>query len=125
MTDLSLQIGVRPNFLRLLLRDPVLWVKVVCGPCTPYQYRLTGSGQWAGARQAILTQWERVAQPFQTRAIPEPEKTPSILFSPWMFMFGGTVIMTVLLSKNEIFPVLQGAAQTLERCKTFLTDTWS
>uniref|UniRef100_A0A665UVN2 Flavin-containing monooxygenase n=1 Tax=Echeneis naucrates TaxID=173247 RepID=A0A665UVN2_ECHNA len=66
--DFYLQVGVRPNFLLLLLRDPVLWVKVVFGPCTPYQYRLTGPGQWAGARHAILTQWKRVAQPFKTRA---------------------------------------------------------
>ncbi|XP_044218225.1 flavin-containing monooxygenase 5-like [Thunnus albacares] len=118
------EVGVRPNFLRLLLRDPVLWVKVLCGPCTPYQYRLNGPGRWVGARQAILTQWERVAQPFRTRAIPEPETTPSVLFSPWLLMFGGTVITAVLLSKNEIVPVLQGAAQALDRCKIYLKDIW-
>ena len=102
----------------------MLWVKVLCGPCTPYQYRLTGPGRWAGARQAILTQWERVAQPFRTRAVPEPETTPSVLFSPWLLTFAGTVIMAVLLSKNEIVPVLQGAAQALDRCKIFLKDIW-
>lgn len=98
------EIGVRPNLLRLLLRDPVLWTKVFFGPVTPYQYRLTGPGQWAGARQAILTQWERVAKPFQTRAIPEPESRPSVLFSPWLLLFGGTVALAVLL--------------------TFLRDSW-
>ena len=66
------QIGVRPNVLRLLLTDPWLGFKVFLGPCTPYQYRLTGPGRWDGARQAVLTQWRRVEQPFRTRAVPAP-----------------------------------------------------
>ncbi|XP_036972024.1 flavin-containing monooxygenase 5-like isoform X2 [Acanthopagrus latus] len=113
------EIGVRPNLLRLMLRDPVLWVKVAFGPCTPYQYRLTGPGQWAGARRAILTQWDRVAQPFRTRAVPEPESRSSVLFSPLLLVLGGTVITAVLMSKNETVP-----AQILDRCKIFLKDSW-
>ncbi|XP_032382374.1 dimethylaniline monooxygenase [N-oxide-forming] 2 [Etheostoma spectabile] len=116
------QVGVRPNFLRLLLRDPVLWARVFFGPCTPYQYRLSGPGQWPGARQAILTQWDRVVQPFRTRVVPEPESRPSVLFSPWLLTFGAAVTIAVLLSKNDIIPVLQGAAQIVDRCKTFLRD---
>ncbi|KAJ8277841.1 hypothetical protein GJAV_G00080730 [Gymnothorax javanicus] len=71
MDELAMQFGVRPNFLGLLLRDPRLGLSVLLGPCTPYQYRLCGPGQWSGARQAILTQWERVAKPFKTRCAPE------------------------------------------------------
>ncbi|XP_040897124.1 si:dkey-239i20.4 [Toxotes jaculatrix] len=118
------EVGARPNFLILLLRDPVLWVKVFFGPCTPYQYRLTGPGQWAGARHAILTQWKRVALPFKTRAVPEPETRSSVLFSPWLLTFGGSVILALLLSRNKLIPVLQGAAQTLDRSMVFLRDTW-
>ncbi|XP_075943401.1 dimethylaniline monooxygenase [N-oxide-forming] 2-like [Anarhichas minor] len=114
------EVGVRPNLLRLLLRDPVLWFRVFFGPCTPYQYRLTGPGQWAGARQAILTQWERVAQPFRTRVVPEPESRPSVLFSPWLLMFAGTVTVAVVLSKNGVPPVLQGVAQVLDKGKISL-----
>lgn len=117
------ELGVRPNLLRLLLRDPVLWSKVFFGPCTPYQYRLTGPGQWAGARRAILTQWERVARPFRTREVPEPATKSSVLLSPWLLTFGGTMIMALLLSRNEITPVLQDAAQALDRCKIFLKTT--
>ncbi|KAJ8277842.1 hypothetical protein GJAV_G00080740 [Gymnothorax javanicus] len=73
MDDLARQIGVRPSFLALLLQDPRLGLNVLFGPFTPYQYRLCGPGQWAGARQAILTQWERVIHPFKTRPIPEPQ----------------------------------------------------
>ncbi|XP_018525670.1 flavin-containing monooxygenase 5 [Lates calcarifer] len=118
------EVGVRPNLLILLLRDPVLWVKIFFGPCTPYQYRLTGPGQWAGARHAILTQWTRVAQPFRTREVPEPETRPSILLSPWLLTFGGSVIMVVLLYKNKLIPALQGAAQFLDRSMIFIRDTW-
>lgn len=115
------EVGVRPNLLTLLLTDPVLWVRIFFGPCTPYQYRLTGPGQWAGARQAILTQWERLAQPFRTRAV--PESRPSAI-SPWALVLGGTVAMAFILSKTEITPVLSGAAQFLDRCKMFLKDSW-
>lgn len=117
------QVGVRPNLLRLLLSDPVLWAKVFFGPCTPYQYRLTGPGKWAGARQAILTQWERVVRPFRTRAVPEPERR-SFFCSAWLLLFWGTVITAVLLSKNVFVPVLQGTTQIMDRCKIFLKDPW-
>ncbi|KAK2907640.1 dimethylaniline monooxygenase [N-oxide-forming] 2-like [Channa argus] len=121
------EVGVRPNFLTLLLRDPVLWAKVFFGPCTPYQYRLTGPGQWAGARHAILTQWERVAQPFRTRVVPETKTVPSVLFSSWLLTFGGTLAIAgiaLLLTKSEIIPGLQGVAQIVDKSKVCLRDTW-
>ncbi|XP_041646427.1 flavin-containing monooxygenase 5-like [Cheilinus undulatus] len=111
------QVGVRPNLLTLLLTDPVLWMRVFFGPVSPYQYRLVGPGRWAGARQAILTQWERVHQPFRTRAVPEPDSRPSMLSSLWMLMFGGSVVTAVLLA-------LQGPDQILDRCKTLMRDSW-
>ncbi|XP_022051520.1 flavin-containing monooxygenase 5-like [Acanthochromis polyacanthus] len=118
------EIGVRPNLLSLLLRDPVLWMKVFFGPCTPYQFRLTGPGRWAGARQAILTQWERVVQPFRTREVPEPKIRRSVLCSLWLLTCGGMLVMAVVLFKNKTIPMLQGAAQILESSKTFLGDLW-
>ncbi|XP_026160378.2 dimethylaniline monooxygenase [N-oxide-forming] 5-like [Mastacembelus armatus] len=107
------EVGARPNLLTLFLRDPVLWVKVFFGPCTPYQYRLTGPGKWVGARHAIFSQWERVAQPFRTRAVPEPEKGSFVICFPWLLTFGVTAVIVVLLSK-KIIPVLQGAAPTVD-----------
>ncbi|XP_038162848.1 dimethylaniline monooxygenase [N-oxide-forming] 2-like isoform X2 [Cyprinodon tularosa] len=115
------EIGVKPNLLRLFLTDPVLWVKVFFGPCTPYQYRLTGPGQWAGARQAILTQWERVAKPFKTRVVQEPEAQRSLLRSPWLMACAATTVMALLLS-NKIVPLAQHASQVLDRCSRFLWD---
>ncbi|KAJ7986571.1 hypothetical protein DPEC_G00341250 [Dallia pectoralis] len=69
MDEIADQVGVCPNFLWLLLTEPSLGLRVLLGPCTPYQYRLTGPGQWGGARQAIMTQWDRVAQPLRTRPL--------------------------------------------------------
>ncbi|KFQ18147.1 Dimethylaniline monooxygenase [N-oxide-forming] 5, partial [Merops nubicus] len=62
MDELASQVGVKPNLLALFLTDPRLALEVFFGPCTPYQYRLRGPGHWAGAREAILTQQQRVVK---------------------------------------------------------------
>nr|XP_033817078.1 dimethylaniline monooxygenase [N-oxide-forming] 5-like [Geotrypetes seraphini]XP_033817079.1 dimethylaniline monooxygenase [N-oxide-forming] 5-like [Geotrypetes seraphini]XP_033817080.1 dimethylaniline monooxygenase [N-oxide-forming] 5-like [Geotrypetes seraphini] len=67
MDELARQIGVKPNVLSLLIKDPKLAKEVFYGPCTPYQYRLKGPGVWEGARQAILTQGDRIIKPTKTR----------------------------------------------------------
>ncbi|MGH0171712.1 UNVERIFIED_CONTAM: hypothetical protein FKN15_010223 [Acipenser sinensis] len=82
MDELAAQLGVRPRLGWLLFRDPRLGLQLLLGPCTPYQYRLCGPGQWAGARRAILTQWDRVAKPLRTRVLPEtprPSAVPLLL----------------------------------------------
>ncbi|NXR32659.1 FMO5 monooxygenase, partial [Zosterops hypoxanthus] len=60
MDELACQLGVKPNVLTLFLTDPKLAMEVAFGPCTPYQYRLRGPGAWVGAREAILTQQQRI-----------------------------------------------------------------
>ncbi|XP_048064533.1 flavin-containing monooxygenase 5-like [Megalobrama amblycephala] len=84
MDELAKQVGVRPSILKLLLTDPRLALNIIFGPCTPYQFRLHGPGQWEGARQAILTQWDRVTEPLKTRCAPEPQSqrsSHSLIFS--------------------------------------------
>ncbi|ROL55562.1 Dimethylaniline monooxygenase [N-oxide-forming] 5 [Anabarilius grahami] len=84
MDELAKQVGVRPSILKLLLTDPKLALNIIFGPCTPYQFRLHGPGQWEGARQAILTQWDRVTEPLKTRCAPEPQSqrsSHSLIFS--------------------------------------------
>ena len=46
-------IGCKPNLVKLFLKDPLLALKCLFGPCTPPQYRLMGPGSWVGAKQAI------------------------------------------------------------------------
>ncbi|NWW78123.1 FMO1 monooxygenase, partial [Climacteris rufus] len=67
MDTLASFIGAKPSVLGLLCRDPWLALTIFFGPCSPYQYRLGGPGRWEGARQAILTQWDRVLKPTRTR----------------------------------------------------------
>lgn len=126
MTEIWLQVGARPNLWWLLLTDPVLWAKVFFGPCTPYQYRLSGPGKWAGARQAILTQWDRVAQPFRTRAVPQPEGGSLLLPSSKLLLFGGSLLAAGVLLRSDTVPGgLQGAAQALDKCKFLLSDAFA
>ncbi|XP_018525669.1 flavin-containing monooxygenase 5 [Lates calcarifer] len=98
LDSLAEQVGARPNILWLLMKDPRLALQVWLGPCTSYQYRLTGPGQWVGARQAILTQWERVIQPFRTREVPEPETRPSSRLSI-MVTFSGVILLYCCYNK--------------------------
>ncbi|XP_030228450.1 dimethylaniline monooxygenase [N-oxide-forming] 5 isoform X5 [Gadus morhua] len=75
--------------------NPKLGLKVFLGPCTPYQYRLTGPGRWNGARQAVLTQWDRVEQPFRTRAVQEPESSNCGALSLWLLSGAAMLICGV------------------------------
>uniref|UniRef100_A0A8C4DP77 Flavin-containing monooxygenase n=1 Tax=Dicentrarchus labrax TaxID=13489 RepID=A0A8C4DP77_DICLA len=79
----------------------LLALQVLLGPCTSYQYRLTGPGQWAGARQAILTQWERVVQPFRTRVIPEPKTRPSSTRSIIVISSGAALLCYFFYNKHR------------------------
>lgn len=58
--------------VQLLLTDPRLALLVLFGQCIPSQYRLRGRGAWPNARQTILTNWDRMTDPYQTHrdAIP-------------------------------------------------------
>ncbi|XP_078515364.1 dimethylaniline monooxygenase [N-oxide-forming] 2-like [Lissotriton helveticus] len=91
MDELAMEIGAKPS-LSLFLKDFKLAREVFFGPCTPYQYRLTGPGSWKGAKQAILTQWERTLKPMRTRVVLEvPRTTPRWCY----FMVFGILTVTL------------------------------
>lgn len=69
--ELLAAIGAKPNLPALLLTDPRLAYALFFGPYTPYQFRLTGPGKWAGARSAILSQWDRTVRVTRTRVVRE------------------------------------------------------
>ncbi|KAG9483212.1 dimethylaniline monooxygenase [N-oxide-forming] 2-like isoform X2 [Eleutherodactylus coqui] len=75
ISDISSEIGVHPNTIYLFFTDPRLAWHVFFGPCTPYQLRLKGPGKWSGARNAILTQWDRTIKPTRTRVLHEHPKS--------------------------------------------------
>ncbi|XP_037360331.1 flavin-containing monooxygenase 3 isoform X2 [Talpa occidentalis] len=79
MDELASFIGVKPNIPWLFLTDPKLALEVFFGPCSPYQFRLMGPGKWPGARNAILTQWDRTLKPMKTRVVGHLQK-PCLAF---------------------------------------------
>ncbi|XP_010604157.1 dimethylaniline monooxygenase [N-oxide-forming] 3 isoform X2 [Fukomys damarensis] len=85
MDELASFIGAKPNIPWLFLTDPKLAVEVFFGPCSPYQFRLVGPGKWSGARNAILTQWDRTLKPTSTRIVGDLQK-PSVCFHLFKFL---------------------------------------
>ncbi|XP_008405569.1 dimethylaniline monooxygenase [N-oxide-forming] 5-like [Poecilia reticulata] len=118
MDEIANLVGVRPRVSRLLLTDPRLGLKVLFGPCTPYQYRLRGPGKWAGARKAILTQWERVSQPLQTRPCKDPERRRSLKFP--LLLSAAAVGLAAYYNRSSLPAFLQDPAALLDRVKSSL-----
>ncbi|XP_061634381.1 flavin-containing monooxygenase 5-like [Phyllopteryx taeniolatus] len=106
MDDLAGEIGARPSLLWLLLTDYTLFKQVLWGPVTAYQYRLTGPGKWEGARQAILTQFQRMFQPLKTRKVQEPNAASSgVLFKLSLTLAaGGAAVYYVHVRQPTLFP---------------------
>ncbi|XP_071751654.2 flavin-containing monooxygenase 5-like [Centroberyx gerrardi] len=118
MDEIAEQVGVRPSILRLLLTDPRLGLSVILGPCTPYQYRLRGPGKWAGARQAILTQWERVAQPMKTRPSDQPEPKRSFMLP--LILSAAALGLAAYFSRSSLPAFLQEPSALLDWMKGYL-----
>ncbi|GAB5583405.1 dimethylaniline monooxygenase [N-oxide-forming] 2 isoform X1 [Prionailurus iriomotensis] len=78
--ELLTYINAKPNLFSMFLTDPRLGLTIFFGPSTPYQFRLTGPGKWEGARNAILTQWDRTFKVTKTRSVQEsPSPFASLL----------------------------------------------
>ncbi|XP_077878425.1 flavin-containing monooxygenase 1 isoform X1 [Ictidomys tridecemlineatus] len=78
--ELLTYINAKPNLFSLLLTDPRLALAIFFGPCSPYQFRLTGPGKWQGARNTILTQWDRTLKATKTRTARESPSSFESLF---------------------------------------------
>ncbi|XP_060088584.1 dimethylaniline monooxygenase [N-oxide-forming] 4-like [Heteronotia binoei] len=107
MDEIATCVGVKPSMPLLFLTDPKLAFEVFFGPCTSYQYRLTGPGKWEKARTTILTQWDRALKPLKTRVIVSSSKHSSI--SCWLIVlalpiFLGTALFTCKYSPPSWLP---------------------
>ncbi|XP_047608516.1 dimethylaniline monooxygenase [N-oxide-forming] 4 [Phacochoerus africanus] len=103
LDDIAACIGAKPNVPLLFLKDPRLAWEVFFGPCTPYQYRLMGPGKWHGARNAILTQWDRTLKPLKTRIVPDSSRPASL--SHYLKAWGVPVLFAsfLLIRKSSLF----------------------
>ncbi|KAJ8038917.1 Dimethylaniline monooxygenase [N-oxide-forming] 5 [Holothuria leucospilota] len=99
MDDVAIEFGVKPNFSKMLLSDPLFFFKNVFGPFLPYQYRIEGPGKWKGAKNAIETVWERIETPFWTRKV---KVQPSYMKVVVVIVVGICVITYVYLSCSRL-----------------------
>lgn len=97
MDELAELNGCKPDLAALVISDPVLAWHMFFGPCTPYQYRLTGPGKWEGARDAILTTMDRVRFPLTTRPLPPEVTVRNQKYLVWILMAVVAVIILRLL----------------------------
>jgi hypothetical protein len=65
--------GVWLCAVKLWFTDPRLAIEIAFGITTPYQFRLFGPGKWQGARQAILTQNDRLLKSMMPLAPPSDD----------------------------------------------------
>lgn len=97
MDELASFIGVKPSIPWLFLTDPRLALEVFFGPCSPYQFRLVGPGKWPGARNAILSQWDRTLRPTRTRAVGDMQK-PCLPLQLFKFLALPVLLLALLLT---------------------------
>ncbi|XP_008586858.1 PREDICTED: dimethylaniline monooxygenase [N-oxide-forming] 1 [Galeopterus variegatus] len=90
--ELLTDINAKPNLFSMLLTDPLLALTIFFGPCSPYQFRLTGPGKWEGARNAIMTQWDRAFKVTKTRIVQES----SSLFESLLKLFGFLALLMAI-----------------------------
>uniref|UniRef100_A0A8C8TZR9 Flavin-containing monooxygenase n=1 Tax=Peromyscus maniculatus bairdii TaxID=230844 RepID=A0A8C8TZR9_PERMB len=95
MDEIAQCIGAKPNIPLLFIKDPRLAWEVFFGPCSPYQYRLMGPGKWDGARNAILTQWDRTIKPMKTRIVPTSPEPTSLL--RYLKVWGAPLLLASLI----------------------------
>lgn len=118
MDEIAQIVGVQSSDPKMLLTDPKLALSVLFGPATPYQYRLKGPGKWAGAREAILTQWERVAKPMQTRPCEEPKAGRSFA---WPLILSAAVLgLAAYGCAENLQALLEDPGELLDRMKVYL-----
>ncbi|XP_069336314.1 dimethylaniline monooxygenase [N-oxide-forming] 4 isoform X1 [Eulemur rufifrons] len=122
MDDLAACIGTKPNIPLLFLKDPRLAWEVFFGPCTSYQYRLMGPGKWGGARNAILTQWDRALKPLKTRIVPDSSKPSSMLHC--LTVWGAPVLLAslLLIYRSPFLKLVQDRLQ--DRIPPYLGSIW-
>ena len=96
MDELASEIGVKPDFGKLILQDPILACKCFFGPCFPYQYRIMGPGKWDGAKEAIDTAHDRIQAAFDTRKVPQGDAQTGTFLMAFCFLFAALCIGMVI-----------------------------
>lgn len=65
MDEIAGLVGCRPNLMKYLITDPVLWFHLVFDVFSTYQFRLQGPHAWDGARDAVVNTNNRILAPLK------------------------------------------------------------
>ena len=101
MDQIAQFIQCRPHLLNLFFSDPKLWYRIFFGPATPAQWRLEGTGKWAGAKQAIEQVQEKTWYPMKTRKAGERERED--LYVGWISLFKKVAIILFCIIVYKTF----------------------
>ncbi|XP_048738339.2 flavin-containing monooxygenase 5-like [Ostrea edulis] len=96
LDEMAVKVGCKPNLLKFALTDPVFFLKLVFGPCTAYQFRLSGPHPWRGAREAIENQWDRTRRATMVRDPPVARSGHSGLYALAVLALLLVVIISML-----------------------------
>jgi len=89
MRDLAKLMGVEPKIWKRVLKDPILFNRLIFHGLVPYQFRLDGPHAWPGAREAIMGVEERVFGATCTRQTRETKRAKP----PWKLYY----VMRILI----------------------------
>ena len=100
--SLAAELGVKPSFWGLLVRDPLMAFKCFFGPAFPVQYRLSGPGAWSGARKACLEAYANSRLPLKQRQPPAlasafPASLPSFLKLTFLALIVFSIVFVTVL----------------------------
>uniref|UniRef100_A0A915K378 Flavin-containing monooxygenase n=1 Tax=Romanomermis culicivorax TaxID=13658 RepID=A0A915K378_ROMCU len=95
--NLAELIHAKPNWLKILFKDPKLAWTLFFAPTAPYQYRLQGPQSWPGAREALLTIWDRTFQPLKSGRCYTRKRSSSKMYLICIFLVFSIIVIWYFL----------------------------
>lgn len=105
MEELAGIMGIKPNFCRMLLTDPILFFAAVKAPMLNYRFRLQGPHAWPGARDAILGYESRMKAPLKppARLFRSETRRPEITLVSVVLLIVVLCLAVMLTSEFPLF----------------------
>lgn len=105
MEELASIMGIKPNFCRMLLTDPILYLAAVRAPMLNYRFRLQGPHAWPGARDAILGYESRMKAPLKppARLFRSERRRPEITLVSVVLLIVVLCLAVMLTSEFPLF----------------------
>ncbi|KAH9366543.1 hypothetical protein HPB48_010303 [Haemaphysalis longicornis] len=105
MEELASIMGIKPNFCRMLVTDPILYLAAVRAPMLNYRFRLQGPHAWPGARDAIMGYESRMKAPLKppARLFRSERRRPEITLVSVVLLIVVLCLAVMLTSEFPLF----------------------